>query len=297
MIIPQKLNQGDKVALIATARHISESELLPAVKIIENWGLKIVYGKNIYKKYNQFAGTENQRAADLQKMLDHQDIKAIFCVRGGYGTVKIIDSVDFNFFLKYPKWIVGYSDITVLHNHINNLGIATLHATMPINFFSNTKKSLDATRRCLFEVKNKVVASSNLLNRFGQVEGEIVGGNLSVIYSLLGSDSDLIVEDKILFIEDLDEYLYHVDRMTVNLLRNKKFSSIKALIVGSMTKMNDNPIPFGKTANQIISDSIMNFDFPVCFDFPSGHLENNNPIIFGKLSRLCINESGIELLQ
>mgnify|MGYP001182689025 FL=1 len=297
MIIPPKLNRGDKVALIATARHISKNELLPAIEVIHKWGLQIEYGENLFKIHNQFAGSEKERADDLQKMLDDKSIKAVFCVRGGYGTVRIIDKIDFSFFLNNPKWIVGYSDITVLHNHINNFGIASLHASMPINFKDNTAKSLNSIYNCLFELQNNIACNSFPLNKFGVAKGEVVGGNLSVIYSLLGSASDINTKDKILFIEDLDEYLYHIDRMIFNLFRNKKFSSIRGLIVGGMTKMNDNKIPFGKNANEIIFEKTRNLNIPICFNFPSGHLDDNQSIVFGKESSLMVSEEIVELKQ
>ena len=297
MIIPPKLNRGDKVALIATARHISKNELLPAIEVIHKWGLQIEYGENLFKIHNQFAGSEKERSDDLQKMLDDKSIKAVFCVRGGYGTVRIIDKIDFSFFLNNPKWIVGYSDITVLHNHINNFGIASLHASMPINFKDNTAKSLNSIYNCLFELQNNIACNPFPLNKFGVAKGEVVGGNLSVIYSLLGSASDINTKDKILFIEDLDEYLYHIDRMIFNLFRNKKFSSIRGLIVGGMTKMNDNKIPFGKNANEIIFEKTRNLNIPICFNFPSGHLDNNQSIVFGKESSLMVSEEIVELKQ
>ena len=297
MIIPPKLNRGDKVALIATARHISKNELLPAIEVIHKWGLQIEYGENLFKIHNQFAGSEKERSDDLQKMLDDKSIKAVFCVRGGYGTVRIIDKIDFSFFLNNPKWIVGYSDITVLHNHINNFGIGSLHASMPINFKDNTAKSLNSIYNCLFELQNNIVCNPFPLNKFGVAKGEVVGGNLSVIYSLLGSASDINTKDKILFIEDLDEYLYHIDRMIFNLFRNKKFSSIRGLIVGGMTKMNDNKIPFGKNANEIIFEKTIHLNIPICFNFPSGHLDDNQSIVFGKESSLMVSEEIVELKQ
>ena len=297
MIIPPKLNKGDKVALIATARHISKNELLPAIEVIHKWGLQIEYGENLFKIHNQFAGSEKERSDDLQKMLDDKSIKAVFCVRGGYGTVRIIDKIDFSFFLNNPKWIVGYSDITVLHNHINNFGIASLHASMPINFKDNTAKSLNSIYNCLFELQNNIACNPFPLNKFGVAKGEVVGGNLSVIYSLLGSASDINTKDKILFIEDLDEYLYHIDRMIFNLFRNKKFSSIRGLIVGGMTKMNDNKIPFGKNANEIIFEKTIHLNIPICFNFPSGHLDDNQSIVFGKESSLMVSEEIVELKQ
>ena len=297
MIIPPKLNKGDKVALIATARHISKEELIPATYIIKKWGFKVVFSENLFKIKNQFAGNDNERAADLQKMLDDKSIKAIFCVRGGYGTARIVDKIDFSIFSANPKWLVGYSDVTVLHNHINNLGIASLHASMPINFKNNTTKSLLSISSCLFGEQNIIRCNPYSLNKLGVAKGVVVGGNLSVIYSLLGSPSDIKTEGKILFIEDLDEYLYHIDRMVFNLFRNKKFSSIKGLIVGGMTKMNDNKIPFGKTANEIIFEKTRYLNIPICFNFPSGHIDNNLSIIFGKESCLSVGEDVVELSQ
>ena len=290
MIIPDKLNKGDKVALVSTARHISLIELEPAINILKEWGLTIVMGDNVLNKENQFAGTDQQRAADFQSLIDDESIKAIICTRGGYGTVRIIDLIDFTNLIKYPKWIVGYSDITVLHSHINNLGLASLHSTMPINFLENTKECLDTLHNCLFSLSNTILCQANSLNRKGIVRGELVGGNLSVIYSLLGSESDLDTRGKILFIEDLDEYLYHIDRMILNLKRNNKFSEIKALIVGGMKDMHDNSNPFGKSANEIVYEHTKDYDFPICFDFPAGHLKNNHSIIFGKKSDLDINK-------
>ncbi len=297
MIIPNRLNKGDKIALIATARHISKNELDPAIKIIDSWGLKIKFGKNIFKIKNQFAGDDFQRASDLQDALDDESIKAIFCVRGGYGSARIIDLIDFSKFLKKPKWVIGYSDITVLHNHINNIGVASIHASMPINFKENSNDSLDSLYNSLFNLNCKISFRSTDLNRIGSVKGEVVGGNLSVIYSLLGSSSDIKTSEKILFIEDLDEYLYHIDRMLTNLKRNQKFSSIKALIVGGMTKMHDNTIPFGMNANQIIYEKTKEYDFPICFNFPSGHLKDNRSIIFGKSTQINIGKKIVEFIQ
>ena len=198
------LKEGDKVILISTARKINKQELLPAVKVFENWGLKVVFGKNLFVEEHQFAGSTSQRATDLQAALDNKNIKAIFCVRGGYGTVKIIDLIDFSSFIQHPKWIVGYSDVTVLHNHINqNFNLQSLHATMPINFQSNTKESLNSLKRTLFGEKIKYDFESHLLNRKGQGQGELVGGNLSIIYSLTGTQSQLNTSGKLLFLEDL----------------------------------------------------------------------------------------------
>lgn len=297
MITPKKINIGDKIGILATARKICIEELIPAIEILESWGLEVVLGKFLFEDYNQFAGTIDQRVDDLQNMIEDDEIKAILCARGGYGTVQIIDKINFSSLYNHPKWIIGYSDITVLHSHLHQLGLATLHATMPINFLKNTKTSLDSLYKALFASTNTIHAVNHKFNKLGKVEGEIVGGNLSVLYSLLGSNSDIETKQKILFLEDLDEYLYHIDRMIVNMKRNKKFNNLKAMIIGGMTDMNDNNISFGKTAEEIISGHVNEYNFPICFGFPSGHIDNNSSIILGAPSVLDIHENGVNLYQ
>ena len=297
MIIPEKLKIGDKIGIISTARKITMEELNPAIKTLESWGLKVVLGINLFQEDNQFSGTVEQRTADLQSMIDDNSIKAILCARGGYGTVQIIDAINFTNLKKNSKWIVGYSDVSVLHSHLNNLGIASLHATMPINFESNTKESLSSLKNSLFGNLNSIECKAHPLNKFGKIEGDIVGGNLSILYSLLGSQSDIDTTDKILFIEDLDEYLYHIDRMMMNLKRNGMLVNLKGLIVGGMSDMNDNSIAFGKTAEQIILEYTKDYDFPICFGFPSGHLADNRCLRLGIHSLLEISENGVNLSQ
>ena len=297
MIFPEKLKIGDKIGVISTARKITLDELAPAIKTIESWELKVGLGPNLFEVDNQFSGTIEQRSTDLQTMIDDDSIKAILCARGGYGTVQIIDNIDFSKLKNKPKWIVGYSDVTVLHSHLNKLGIASLHATMPINFKTNAKESLASLKNGLFGNENNILCGPHTCNKFGKVEAEVVGGNLSILYSLLGSNSDVDTDGKILFIEDLDEYMYHVDRMMMNLKRNGKLKNLKALIIGGMSDMNDNTIPFGKTAEEIILEYIKEFDFPVCFNFPAGHLDDNRTLVFGKECTLEINENGVILKQ
>jgi len=295
MIIPKKLTKGDKIGIISTARKISLEELKPAIHILESWGLKVVLGTNLLEADNQFSGTVPQRTADFQRMIDNESIRAVLCARGGYGSVQIIDKIDFSSLQKNPKWIVGYSDITVLHSHLNTLGIASMHATMPINFSTNTDKALQSLRKSLFGLENNIKCKTHPFNKLGSVEAEIVGGNLSILYSLLGSKSDIDTNKKILFIEDLDEYLYHIDRMIISLKRNGKFDNLKGLIIGGMSEMNDNDIPFGKTSEQIILEHLESFDFPTCFAFPAGHMDDNNAIVFGINSRLIITEKKVIL--
>ena len=297
MKIPNKIKVGDKIGLISTARKITMTEIQPAIDILKSWGLKIVLTDSLFYEDHQFSGTIPQRTTALQLMIDDPSINAILCARGGYGTVQIIDSVNFSNLRKNPKWLIGYSDVTVLHSHLNKYGISSLHATMPINFKNNSKDTLLSLKKILFEKKNFISCSTNSLNRLGRVQAEIVGGNLSIIYSLIGSESDLNTDGKILFIEDIDEYLYHLDRMMINLKRNNKFKHLKGMIVGGMTDMKDNNIPYGKSAYEIIFSHVKEHNFPICFGFPSGHLTDNRSIILGINSLLNIEENNVSLLQ
>ena len=297
MITPKNLKKGDKVAILSTARKVSIDEIKFAINIFESWGLAVELAENLFEEDNQFAGTVSQRTQDLQNMINRRDVKAIFFARGGYGTVQIIDSLNFSQLSKFPKWLVGYSDITVIHSHLNNLGFITLHASMPINYVSNKKTALDSIYNVLFNSKNNIQLKPHYLNKLGSVNGKIVGGNLSIIYSLIGSKSETDTQNKILFLEDIDEYLYHIDRMMINLDRNSILSNIKALIVGSMTSMNDNEVPFGKSANEIIYSYASKYDFPICFNCPSGHIDDNRTIVLGAESCLNIDESGVSLHQ
>ncbi|MGE0562379.1 MAG: LD-carboxypeptidase [Flavobacteriales bacterium] len=288
---PPSLKKGDKIAIISTARKISKIELEPAVSIIKSWGLESVFGKNLFNENHQFSGTTEERVADLQHVLDDSAIKAIFCARGGYGTVQVIDQIDFSNFKKNPKWIIGYSDVTVLHNHINtNFNIQTLHASMPINFATNTKEALESLKETLFGALPIYTCDVDELNRFGEVMGELVGGNLSIIYSLTGTPSQINTKGKILFLEDLDEYLYHIDRMMMNLKRAGLLKELKGLIVGGMSDMNDNTVPYGKSAKQIIFDAVKEYNYPVCFEFPAGHINDNRAIMMGARINLLVEK-------
>lgn len=295
-VIPPYLQKGDTVAIVATARKISMEELQPAIDIINAWGLKVALSKNVFYSDNQFAGTDEERATDMQWALDDENIKAVICARGGYGTVRIIDKLDFTNFVKHPKWIVGYSDITVLHQHINqNFGVASLHATMPINFTKN-QEATESLRKALFGEELNYSVPAHSLNRNGEASGELIGGNLSLIYALCGSKSDIETKGKILFIEDLDEYLYHIDRMMMNLKRSGKLQHLAGLIVGGMSDMKDNTIPFGKTAEEIIFDAVKEYNFPVCFNFPAGHIDRNLAIVMGKGIKLEVSGKGVLVL-
>jgi muramoyltetrapeptide carboxypeptidase len=297
MICPPYLKPGDKIAIVATARKVSPSEMDAAISKFRAWGLQVVTGPHMFGSDNQYSGTDEERAADLQMMLDDKEIKAIICARGGYGTVRIIDRLNFSIFEQYPKWIVGYSDITVLHSHIQTqFGIETLHATMPINFpDEGTEAAVESLRKALFGESLEYTIDTHALNRPGNVSGLLTGGNLSILYSLNGTPSDIQTDDKILFIEDLDEYLYHFDRMMMNLKRSGKLSGIKALLVGGLTKMNDNTVPFGRQAEQIISEYANEAGIPVCFNFPAGHIADNRALILGREIQLNIGAESVSV--
>lgn len=288
MVQPKFLKTGDTVALLSTARKISLDEIQPAIDLLNAWGLKVLIGKSITASDHQFAGNDELRAKDFQMALDNNAVKAIWCARGGYGTVRIIDRINFSKFKLDPKWIIGYSDITVLHSHVHQLAVKTIHATMPINVSKNTKNSLNSLKNTLFGQFLAQNAPFSQLNRVGKCTGIVTGGNLSILYSLLGSSSSIDTKDKVLFIEDLDEYVYHIDRMIQALKRTGMLSQLRGLIVGGMTEMRDNEIPFGKTAQEIIRQAVDEYNYPVCFDFPAGHLDNNTALVMG-------NEVGLEV--
>lgn len=293
MKVPSYLKRGDKIAIVAPARKINNSEISFAVKTFKNWGLEVVLGDNLFKSNNQFAGTDEERISDFQQMLDDPTVKAIIAARGGYGSVRIIDNLDFSKFIKNPKWIIGFSDITVFHSHFHtNFEIETLLALMPINFSDDekSKASAESLRKAMFGEKISYSLNNSKYNRKGVVTGVLCGGNLSMLYSLIGSQSDINTEGKILFIEDVDEYLYHIDRMMMNLKRAGKFDKLAGLIVGSMNNMNDNKIAFGKTANEIISEHVFDYNYPVCFDFPAGHTKDNYTLILGREATLEVSE-------
>ncbi len=297
MIPPPYLRAKDTVGIISTARKISEEEITEAIHLLNSWELSSKIGQTIGIESNQYAGTDKERIADLQAMLDDPKIKAIWCARGGYGTVRLIDHLDFSKFSKHPKWLIGFSDVTVLHSHLHQLGIQTVHGTMPISLEDNTPAAINTLKNCLFGKETVIATEAIESNRKGASEGSLVGGNLSILYSLLGSPSSIETKGKILFLEDLDEYLYHMDRMIMNLKRNGYLKELAGLIVGGFTKMHDNSVPFGKNATEIILDAVKEYDYPVCFDFPAGHISDNRAMIFGRNHRLQVTEKGVRLNQ
>ena len=291
MITPPYLQKGDTVAILATARKHIVKSMQPTIDLLESWGLHVVVGESIGLEENQLAGSDAQRAADLQEQLDNPNIKAIWCARGGYGTVRVVDLIDFTAFKKSPKWLVGFSDVTVLHNHLNTMGYKSIHGIMPISLAKASKEAIESLRLSLFGQPLQYAIDPHPMNRLGKATGELVGGNLSILYSVLGSPSAIDCTDKILYIEDLDEYLYHIDRMMMNLKRNGCLESLKGIIVGSMTDMKDNDIPWGKNALEIVQDVTKQYNIPVIFNFPAGHIHDNRALILGNNVTIEVTEN------
>jgi len=289
--MPEFLQKGDTIGILATARKIDLATLQPSIKLLESWGLNVVIGKTIGPEQDQLAGSDELRAQDFQEMLDNPNIKAIWGAKDGYGTVRIVDKIDFTRFKKKPKWVIGFSDMTVLHSHINNMDIATMHGIMAISIERATCEALESFRQAIFGETQDYCVDHHPYNRMGTATGELVGGNLSVLFSIMGSPSEIDYKGKILFIEDLDEYLYHIDRMMMNLKRNGYFDSINGLVIGGMTSMKDNEIPWGKDALQIIQDVTAEYKFPVIYNFPAGHIKDNHTLIFGKKVTIRVDEN------
>ena len=298
MIYPPYLKAEDAIGIVAPARKISRTELEFTVRWWEEKGFRIVLGKHLFTEHHQYAGTDAARLEDLQNMLDDNNIKAIFCARGGYGTLRIVDKLDFLSFNLEPKWICGFSDITVLHAHINTVcEVATIHSTMPVSMNGNHPENLETLYQTLIGEQPLYEWTPHILNRSGKCSGQLTGGNLSLLYALSGSISDIDTTNKILFIEDVDEYLYHIDRMMLQLKRAGKLAKLAGLLVGSFTKMRDNDIAFGSTFEQIIREHCEDYDFPIAFNFPAGHEDTNVAIKFGGAYDLIVENVGVTLRQ
>jgi len=299
MIRPDYIKPGDKIGIVSTGSRISSDIIEKVVTLIQSSGYEVVVAENALSSFNQFAARDEERAADLQKMINDDSIKAIICSRGGYGSLRASELVNWERLQKQPKWIVGFSDVTVLHSKLNKMRIASIHGVMPKYFLDEEKPSvsfnllLDALtgRGISYDIP------ASIYNREGKVKAEITGGNLSILYSLRGTKYDIDTKGKILFIEDLDEYKYHIDRMLMNLKSGGKLEGLAGLVVGNFTAIKDNDTPFGKTREEIILDSVKEYGYPVMFDFPAGHIKNNFPLIFGQEAELNVDKDGVKFKQ
>ena len=312
LVRPPALRSGDTIAIVPTARAITLDELQDGIALLESWGLRVKIGAGIGRKHFQFAGTDVERAADLQQAIDDPEVRAIWCARGGYGTVRLLDHLDLSKLKRDRKWIIGFSDITVLHNALHNLGVCSLHAQMPFMIGSKSEESRETLRKALFGEGYEVVSdewrvvsggpgsthhSSLVTQRVGLCEGTLIGGNLSLLYALRGTPFDIDPRGKILVIEDLDELLYHVDRMVMNLKLSGWFKDLAGLIIGGMSEMrNKNEAdPFGMLAEEIITDATKGTSYPVCFNFPVGHIADNRALIMGTNAKLSVTDIGATL--
>lgn len=276
-----------KIRIVSPAKSIEKRHVLYAQSWLEQKDFDVSIGKNALGEYNYFSGTDEQRLDDFQDAID-SDVDVILCARGGYGSVRIVDQIDWTNFYKKPKLICGYSDVTVFHNRINKMGFSSIHSTAPLNFEENSAESLDSLINLISGKLNDFKIEHHELNKMGQTEAEVVGGNLAILSTLSGTDDDLNTENKILFIEDIGEAVYSIDRMMWQLKKSGKLAKIKGLIVGGLTAMKDSAVPFGNTAEEVIADAVKSYEYPVCFNFPAGHVNDNRAILFGKLARLDV---------
>jgi len=295
MQLPPNLSPGDKVGIAAPARWVDNDDMNVFLNALGDEGWNAITG-SIYSRHHQYSGSDRDRLKDLQAMLDNPEIKAIFCARGGYGTGKLLAGLDLNTFARYPKWIAGFSDITALHSCIMmKLGTAVLHSAMPYTL-RKAEGLTDPGLASLFAVLRGETPAYNIppedLNRTGRGQGVLLGGNLSVLYSFTGTAYQLPTKGAILFLEDVDEYLYHIDRMMLNLKLAGMLENLNGLVIGGMTDMHDNEIPFGKTAYEIIREAVEPYGFPVCFGFPAGHQSPNMAMVMGREVYLDVDASG-----
>lgn len=297
-IKPPLIKTGDKIMIIAPSGVVSDDYIQKATEIFESWGIEVVYGKNLFASHNQFAGTDEQRLSDIQHAIDSDEINAVICARGGYGLIRIIDKIQWKKYLKKPKWIVGFSDITVLHASLLSNAIQSIHGIMPINIgdLQIGSKPVEYLGQVLFEGAIEYNLPGNSLNRAGNEEAIITGGNLSLVFALMGTPYEINTDRKILFIEDVGEQYYHIDRMMQSMRLAGKFDELKGLIVGGLTEMVDKKRPFGKTPEEIISEIVEEYDFPIIFNFPAGHIKDNYPLILGSECVLDINIQSAKVL-
>ena len=297
-IAPPFLQAGQRVAIVAPARKISTAEVEFARQTLQGWGLEVVLGESIDAAHHQFAGNDALRRRDFQRQLDDPGIRAILCARGGYGTARLLDELDFRAFADAPKWVAGFSDITVLHSHLLRLGYQSIHGVMPVLFGqAGGAAALASLHAALFGEPLACQAPAHPLNRPGSATGELVGGNLSLLHTITGTSSQADFTGRILFLEDLDEYLYHIDRMLLHLHRSGQLAGVAGLVVGHFSQMRDNAVPFGQDAYEIINHYAQRYAFPVGYNFPVGHEADNQALVVGRPATLVVDATGSYLSQ
>lgn len=297
---PPYLKEGSVIGITCPSGYVAESRVAHAIMVLQQWGFKVKKGKTIGTEYHYFSGTDEQRTADLQAMLDDEEIDAILMGRGGYGMSRIIDDLDFTKFVQKPKWVCGFSDITVLHNHLQaQHNMATLHSPMCGAFKPGTEQAgyLLSFKAALTGQPLSYQVPASPYNRYGSAEGILTGANLAILAHLTGSASEVDTKGKILFLEDIGEYYYNIDRMLLNLKRAGKLRHIAGLVAGGFTEMQDTERPFGQKIEDIIMDKVREYGYPVCFNFPSGHQEVNYTLRLGMPHKLVVNEGGASLVS
>ena len=301
LIKPEYLTKGDTVAIVAPSGVLKnyDNYIHKAKELLKNWGLNVIVGKNVFNDAGHFSGTDQERTLDFQMALDDESVKAIWCARGGYGAMRVIDNLNFEKFRKNPKWIVGYSDITAIHSDLHIENSESIHAIMckslnELDIYNDESVSL--LKKTLFGEKLSYQIKGNSYNIEGDTKGQLVGGNLTLLHCLLGSESSINTDGKILFIEDLGEYLYHIDRMLYSLKRAGYFNNLKGIIVGDFTDLRKNTTPFGRNLNELILEIVSDYNIPVAFDFPAGHGEENFPMIFGREIEFSVKKEGSSII-
>jgi muramoyltetrapeptide carboxypeptidase len=294
---PAYLKKGDKVAIVSPAKKLKQP-IDDAIALLEGWGLEVIIGRSVYAEHHQFAGDDILRAEDLQSFLDDKEIKAIIAARGGYGTIRIIDELDFSVFQQNPKWVVGFSDITVLLSHIMGAEqTQSIHGQMPGTFHDASPESIESLRQALFGEDLSYSYESSQPNQPGEAQGILIGGNLSLLVALEGSASAMDFKDKILFLEDVGEYEYSIDRMLRMLKRAGKLAELKGLIIGAFNHIELEDIPFGQTADEVIAEILHGCSYPVCYNFPVGHIDDNRAMVLGKEVLLKVEAQQVSFKQ
>ena len=291
---PAYLKKGDKIAIVCPAKKLPKS-IDVGIAILQSWGLKVIQGKTVTGSYHQFSGTDEERVADLQQYLDDPSVKAIIAGRGGYGTIRIIDKLDFTAFNENPKWLIGFSDITILLSHVfAKLNVQSIHGQMPYTFDDSTPEALESLRKILFGEEVAYSYESVFANKEGKADGILIGGNLSLLIAVEGSVSEMDFTNKILFLEDVGEHEYSIDRMMRLLKRAGKLANLKGLIIGAFNEIDEEKIPFGQTPEELIWDLVKDYDYPVCFNFPTGHIDDNRAMVLGKNVSLRVDQNKVE---
>lgn len=298
---PPYLKAGDTVAIVAPAGILKNKQatIEQAQKLLKSWGLHSVVGSNVFNQNNHFSGTDDQRCEDFQKALNDPKISAIWCARGGYGSVRILDKLDWSIFKKNPKWVIGYSDITAIHNQIHNEGVESIHAIMCLSLTENIadiETSVNTFKDAIFGKPLSYTLKGSSYNKTGGASGQLVGGNLTMLHTMLGSKTSIDTSGKILFIEEIGEYKYHIDRMLQSMKRAGYFDNCKGVIVGDMSKVKTNSTVWGTSIEQLIIDALADYNFPIAFNMPAGHEKDNRALILGRSIELHVKKDGASVV-